>query len=204
MNGVMVNMEPWAQSRAPGASFRNVAVEVGASTITQSEKAALQAAEDKIGEFTKVWLQRSDPKTWSDRVEAARAIPDPQKMADALNQIEVEKAGVPNVLAELDLQIVAEIKRMYPCAIKLLEAVIKRLDKELANIKGDQIRQDAFWGLQTVDSNNWLVFGIQRLRSGLESNLNSLRTNDRNQVSITRYVLSEANVLQPRAKVQSP
>ena len=154
------NDEPWAQSRAPGAAFCNVAKEVGARQYYgQGQRLLLQAAEDRIGEFTDQLSHLGDPKRWSDRVEAARAIPDPQKMVDALNQIEHEKAGLPSVQGELDRAIVGEIKKMYPTAIKLLHAVIKRLDSEIANIKGDQEKVDKFWGLKTVESSNWLVFG---------------------------------------------
>jgi hypothetical protein len=202
--GWEVNTEAWAQSRAPGASFANVGKEVGASAITEKERSLIQAAEDKIGVLTKEYLVLSDPKNFEDRIEAARAIEDPPQKVETLTNIHRDKAALPEVLAELDRAIVVQIRLMYPSAIRLIEACIKRIDIELAKINLEQTKVDEFWGLKTVESSNWLVFGIQRLRSGLESNLTSLRTGDPNQVSICRYVLHEAGLFQAKAKVQSP
>jgi hypothetical protein len=195
---------PWALARAPGASFRGVARQCAAQTFTPKDKASLQAFENELGPINEEYRNICDPEFWTARIEAAREIKDPKKMLEKMAGIEREKANIPDARAELDRAIVTVIRKMYPSAIKLLEAVIRRLDVEIGKIAVEEETVNAFWGLKKVESGNWLIWGIQRLKSGLESQLNSLRTNDSLQVSICRYVLSEAGVLEPRMDVPAP
>ncbi len=200
--------KPWNLQRVgphghtpPGAAFANVAKEEAQKGISSADRSQAQAIENEIGSIDQAVAKLLNPSLWDQRQERIRALSDVEERMELNTIFERDKAAIPKVHAQLELDHTILVRKLVPFAIKVLKLVCARLPKDIADADVSTERHCEFFGISQAGSSDWLVWPIQRLLQGVMSQLHFLESGSEVELMHVRRVLVDAGVISPKTRV---